>query len=147
MTGILTAFKFNLSNEVILHHEGKAIKIDHLLLNAPSLKQANIASRLKQLIVRGVTSAKTEQSETNNKNASSSNPTGEEILFVIMSSDIDFVEIIDAFKKLLCCGVCKVNSEIIPKDIPEEILIEDIEKMLGEYISKFFLRYLLNKLK
>lgn len=135
----MKTFDFNLSGPINYHAEGTSEEGHSLTLAAPSVKARKKSAKLKQGVMRAVSSLQG-NADTQSDKKGKEDIKGEEILALIQMSDIDYGEYIDTFIDLLCKGVCKIEDKVeITSNIAEDISFEDMEKLMGEYLVNFIL--------
>ena len=147
-------FEFKLCREVTYHDNGQAFKTKKLLLRAPSMRQQEYASVLKQGLQRADTEKqdsilksgilnfdieKIKQLQSECSKSIAKKVTGKEILELISGSKVivlnDFLE---SFKDIMKSGVCLVDGKVIITDaIIEELDYNECLKLMGDYIASF----------
>ena len=131
--------------------EGLVIK-----LYAPSVSQMQYAGKLKQYVMQAMTQGENSASEADRKAAKEMTNeekkekkiTGEDFVMMLTSSNVDYIEAMNAFKNLLYTGAGKVEGkETLNKYLIDQLLFEDLENMLGKYLESFLLQSLIQKMK
>jgi len=141
-------FEFILNEELDYSDSGDAKKTKRLILRAPANIHRNETFRLRQGLLKGMTEAQarlksstTEEITNNNQNQTNEiddEIDGQGILTGLFMSDIDMVEYMALFERLLLNGCCIVDGKINLTDgILKKISIDDEERLLGEYIANF----------
>lgn len=139
---MLKEFEFNLKDcELTYNENGVAQKSTHLILKAPSNKQAKYADKLGQTVVRALMDLNGRNlSKENDPSKSSGDIDGEAVLFMLKSSSEDFYVVKELFLTFLL-EVCFLNgTKLITKhNIDNELSYNESNKIMGEYIANFLL--------
>ena len=140
------SFDFQLSEPIKYQSKGANEESKNITLYAPSVKSRKHCAKIRQLFFRSVQSLQ----KNNTQSQSTSNEgeiKGKEIVMMFLSSDIDMNEIYESFEQILINGHCKINNEqSIVKSHFDQFDLDDIDKILGEYMELFLLQYWLKTL-
>lgn len=143
-----STFTFDTTKPFQYQLDGKHLESSSLTLYAPSYKTRTSTNILKQLFFRAAKSFDS-SSNTNSKNKADDNETisPEDIILMLYASSVDISQVFDAFEKILLSGHCKIANEIELRQHHLECMdTEDVEKILGRYLSDFLLASWMSKL-
>lgn len=147
MQNLPESIKVILKNPVKYHKNGEIEYSHELTLFAPTGSHRRELVKLKQYFIKAIKSLQ----GTDKADKSSSDDgqlTAESISYVFMFSDIDFNEIIDTFESLITKGLCNVDdNQKMTSSIYKNIMPDDLEKIIGEYLLVFLLSSTMNNLK
>ena len=147
MKNLPESIKVILKNPVKYHKNGEIEYSHELTLFAPTGSHRRELVKLKQYFIKAIKSL---QGNENSDQAPSEDGglTAEAISYVFMFSDIDFNEIIDTFEALITKGLCNVDdNQKITSSIYKNIMPDDLEKIIGEYLLAFLLSSTMTNLK
>lgn len=135
-------FEFILTEELDYSDSGDAKKTKRLILRAPANIHRNEAYKLRQGLLIGMTEAQARlksSTEITNQNQNQTDEIdGQGILTGLFMSNIDMIEYVELFERLLLNGCCLVDGKInLTSGILKKIPIDDEERLLGEYIANF----------
>jgi len=135
---------FTLSNPITYAHEGQSGEGQLLVLRAPNSKQQRERITLQQGFFRALNSV---SSSEGGKSEGSQDIKGVEVLALLLSSDVDMVEMHEAFRKLICSQACKIEDKAeMTSTLFDEIDLDDIDLLMGEYLANFILSSVLKTL-
>jgi len=130
---------------------GGFAKAKKMLLRAPSTKQKKYSIKLRQGFMQAVKSNVDTFSKSKNTAKTSSSHEemkGEEILGLMLMSDVDMVGFCDTFKDLLIDGCCLVDGKIVlTLSLYEGLSDEETSRLMGEYIANFLIPSLMKQQK
>jgi hypothetical protein len=138
---IKESFEFYLNSPVSYHKAGEEEKSYQLTLYAPKGKHRQELIRLKQGFLKAITSLQNMSTGQARAEAEEQQGIGsQEIVMALMMSDVDMNKYFEDFKALLCKDVCYVDSnQKMTEYIYNNMDLEDLERLLGEYLSNFLL--------
>lgn len=149
MSALKSEFIFTLSTPLSYHEKGQLATTSELLLKAPSSKQRNESAKLKQGFFRAlkdmesVTNGKTdvEKEAVKERMAAQEEEIGaDEILSIIMMSNVDLGSYQESFRTLLLNDACMVGgSTKLTAPMFDNLSDADTERLLGEYLANFLL--------
>ncbi len=139
--------EFQLENPIEVHSDGQVIKETFVTLFAPSFENRSLCRKIKQLFFRAATqhASKSQGTDKNDLEVEDDAP-GEKMapsdyLNAMYGSEQSIDEIMATFEKLLISGVCKVGGSIeLTTPLLRQIGFQDIEKLFGEYTSRFLVQ-------
>ncbi len=136
----MKTFEFSLSESISYHNKGESQEGHSLTLTAPTVKARKKAAKLKQGVMRAVSSLQGDANIKPEDKKSKEDIKPEEILALIQMSSIEYDEYMDIFIDLLCKGICKIEDEIeMTAQLADKMSFEDTEKLMGEYLINFIL--------
>jgi len=136
--------KYKLKNPIKFQHKGSNnVEGTFILMKAPGFNTRHQAFTIKQFLMKAIKSLQTDtklnpDASDSSSEANNDKITGEDIVNLFYTSDVDFREAMSAFEKLMVCGVCLINGEesfSIP--LLEKLSLEDLESSFGEYVAYF----------
>ncbi len=135
----MTEFTFELTNPVDYQGGGQNLTGKTLTLRAPSYKNRRHCQKLKQLFFKAIKPMMEDAKNAakDKQKGEQGNPTGEDILNIFLISDVDMEEVMDVFERLLLDGICQIDNFPIPKKMFDQMSLDDMEKLFGEYMSHF----------
>lgn len=141
------AIQYSLITPFKYAHAGKEEEASFIEMSPPTSRNIVDSSYLKQAFSRAT--AKAGDDAPIDKDKKMPELTGEDVLIMFaMSDDVDLSKILLTAKELFTSGLCLVDgSEKLTKPLIDEITIEDLEAMTGEYMINFTLASLLRKMK
>ena len=132
----------SLENPVCLTVSGSENYYRELVIKAPTSKHQKHYVVLKSAIIKSF--MKSEQSQDSDKkesseSESSSDITAEQVIMLLMMSDIDTDKIFEAFKGILFTPKTALFDNTIEMNqlLYDKLSMGDIENALGEYINVF----------
>ena len=132
----------SLENQVCLTVSGNENYYRELVIKAPTSKHQKHYVVLKSAIIKSF--MKSEQSQDSDKkesseSESSSDITAEQVIMLLMMSDIDTDKIFEAFKGILFTPKTALFDNTIEMNqlLYDKLSMGDIENALGEYINVF----------
>jgi hypothetical protein len=132
----------SLENPVCLTVSGSDNYYRELVIKAPTSKHQKHYVVLKSAIIKSF--MKSEQSQDSDKkesseSESSSDITAEQVIMLLMMSDIDTDKIFEAFKGILFTPKTALFDNTIEMNqlLYDKLSMGDIENALGEYINVF----------
>lgn len=136
-------FEYELENPIEYHDGGDLASSKNLVLLAPSFSQIKRAAKLKQGFFQAIKSFQGDKKQDESKNKAANDESdfdADAVLTVLFMGDIDIAAYFEDFEKLLTSGVCKVNGKVELNSIMcSKLSVEDMEKLLAEYIVNFLL--------
>ena len=134
-------FTFLLEDEIQYSKDGEFVKTKKLLLIAPSNKQRRDVIRLQQSFMQAIKSSMNSFSDSKAKKTTGNETLkGDEIIAMLLMSEIDICAMLDSFRDLLLSGSCLLDGKVDFKEIHfDEISINDSQKLMGEFIANFLL--------
>lgn len=124
---------------------GEIAKGTLLILKAPSSRNQKERIRLQQGFFQAITALKSDAEAK--KDAGSAEIKGAEVLALMLSSSVDMVAFHEDFKRLITSGVCLVEgTEALTAPLYDKLHPDDLDRMLGEYLSAFILSSVLRTL-
>lgn len=140
MSDYTSEFTFTLSKPIKIAVKGQLEEVNELLLFAPSNKQRREACKLEQGFFRALKSMADDKGDVAEAAKDDGKTiTGDEVLSIIMMSDVDFDEYQEIFKKLLLSGICKVFDETFVPSMYDLMNHNDTSRLMGEYLANFLL--------
>lgn len=137
---------FELSSPIEYHDAGEKAEGRILTFSAPTAKQNKYRVQLQQSFFKAVSSLNS-GGEQAQQEGGSAEPTGSEVLMLMLSSDVDMCAVHETFKKMVCSRVCMVeDSTPLTEHLYDQISADDIDSILGEYLANFILRSALQRL-
>ena len=150
MSKVKNQIVFTLSEPLEYHAAGQLAYATEIILKAPSNKQRHDAAKLKQGFFRALKSmadgrgdVKTQADEAPQSDLMD----GDEIMSVIMMSNVDLCEYQESFRNLLLNDACFVDNVKMTAPMFDKLTDADTEKMMGEYVANFLLASHLQKMK
>lgn len=148
--GAKKELEFELSEMIQIHHADKQsgtseiLDTNKLILKAPSYNTYDERIRLRQGYMQAVKALQStikdnvpDQSDSDGD--TNDKITGEVVINVLYMSDIEMVPYMKIFEALLL-NVCYVDGKVqLTKTILNKIDLDDLERMLGEYIANFII--------
>jgi len=132
----------SLENPVCLTVSGSENYYRELVIKAPTSKHQKHYVVLKSAIIKSF--MKSEQSQDSDKkesseSESSSDITAEQVIMLLMMSDIDTDKVFEAFKGILFTPKTALFDNTIEMNqlLYDKLSMGDIENALGEYINVF----------
>lgn len=148
---IYREFEYKLMSPIKYAHGGSNVEGTLLIISAPSNKQMKYAAKLKQAVIdamgklrKDYIAADNEQiaNKVENKGASEANKVDPDTYLLFMNmGGVDMDNIYSIFERLICDGqTCLIDGkEPMKATYFADMDFRDTEKVLGEYISHFFM--------
>lgn len=123
-----------------------------LILKAPSVRQEKTADRLAQSLMQAFKSNMNISNvprETNSvSNSKDKDITGSDVKTLLFMSSVNIADIKEAFRELLFDGACMIDGILkMQSHHYEEMDYDQVNDLMGEYISSFLLSSLLSTKK
>lgn len=123
---------------------GSFTKAKKLLLKAPFPKHKKYTLNLRQKFMQAIKSSINSFSSSNNISKSteiqSENIKGDDLITILLMSDVDIVNFSDIFKDLILDGVCLVDGKIpLISTMYDELSEDESLRLMGEYFENFLL--------
>lgn len=133
--------EFNLNKPVKYHKNGNEELSYQLTLYAPAGRHRQELVKLKQGFLKSISSLQGSYNQSNANQSQENQGIGsDEIIMILMMSDVDMNKYFDNFKALLCKNICYVDpNQKLTEYIYDNIDLDDLERLLGEYLSNFLL--------
>lgn len=133
-----SVFEFKLKNPISYQTPEGMSETKVLILNAPSTENKKYVFKLQQNFLRALRSMSS-MASGNKESKEESEITGQDVLSILLMSDIEFEVVADQFAKILPY-VCKVDSDVkMTSTLVDRISIEDFQGLLGEYMANFII--------
>lgn len=148
MENVKTEFEYELTTQFDVMVKGQPEPAISITLKAPSSKNLNECSMLKQAFFRSLPKGEEVQSDT--VDAKIDDMEGADIIILLsMSTEIELGEALTVAKKLFSStGIGFVNGDTkLTHDLINMASIDDLEGMLGDYLVNFILAFSLNRMK
>jgi hypothetical protein len=117
--------------------EGSEQEASLLALTAPSVKNRKPAAKLKQGFMRAINEIP-QNTAKETKPDKDQKITPKDVLALVQMGSMDYGEYMDTFIALLTSGVCMVEGkEPMTAPIADKIRLEDMERLMGEYLINF----------
>ena len=130
------------------HKGGQIEKANELILKAPSNRQRREAAKLKQGFFRALKSMAGDNGDVDAGDQKGDGAiSGDEVISIIMMSDVDLVEYQESFRDILISGVCFVGDIKLTSPMYDNMSDSDTEKLMGEYVANFLLASQLKKMQ
>lgn len=147
---LLTEFDHELQVPFDYAYKGETTKANFITLKAPSVKTPHRAD-LKQCFFRALGGGDTHTDNPQppvDTEAKQELPTGSEVIQLIaMSKDVKLSAFLEFGKTLLSSGVALVDGETkLTKPLIDMMNPDELEEMLGGYVSNFILAFAFKKL-
>lgn len=141
-------FQYKLKAPFRYAHKGETVEAKFVLLRAPTSKHRRECAVLKQAFFRALRDAPDAQNVSGADAAKREEVTGEEVMTLLaMSSNVDLDNVFEAGRTLLTGGVAMLDGEQkMTAPLLDEVSMDDLEGMLGEYLAFFTLRSALESL-
>ncbi len=147
MDNILTKFEHELITQFDVMIAGQLEPAITIILNAPSSKNLIECSMLKQAFFRSLPDSDKVDVDTD---ATIEDMAGEDIILLLsMSKVVELSDVLIVAKKLFSApGIGIINKDTkLSSAIIDQISINDLEIMLGEYLVNFILASALKRMK
>jgi len=139
-------FEFKFDEPIEFSHGGERVEGNSITFYAPKPKQRKKTGKLKQAFFRALpTEGNENQSSHRNEEVEIS---GAEVLFLVAhSKETDYPDFIETGRSLICDQVGKIDdTEYFTTFIADNIELDVLEEMIGEYIANFIVRSSLQSL-
>lgn len=150
---LITEFNFKLSKPIKYADTNIADEVlsVNVVLKCPQGKHRNYLIPLKQKFFRAMMDLSSRDRNVKNESNEDSDDinkmTGQSIMMLLYMSNIDMVEFLDQFKKMLLQGLIYIDNVPMHSVMFDQIDPDDFEKIVGEYISNFLVSSWLGSLK
>ncbi len=145
---LLTEYNYDLKARFDYAYKGDVVQANFIMLKAPSVKTPHRAD-LKQCFYRAIdnVNAGTDKPPVDTAEKQEA-PSGSDIIQLIaMSKDVELSAFLEFGKVLLSSGVALVDGEIkLTKPLIDMMNPDELEDMLGGYVSNFILASAFRKL-
>ncbi len=132
--------EFNLSNPIKGAHVGGDVRdVSLLVLSAPPAYCKEHPIKMRQMFSSCMMSLAKDRPEQENKTEQEAELDGDAVIQMLYMAEADMVKFHEIFEKLLCIkGVCKMDNEAdLTKEFYKKIGIDDLDKLLGDYLANF----------
>ncbi len=132
-----------LSKPVECHYKGGIVHCKEWVISAPNSKLQSLHMKIKSAFVRAIAKqAENQQSDASESKGESKEMKGSQFVMMIMMAGEDVSDLMDSFQALV---LKKGMSFLAHKDhkveltstLYDELMINDVENALGEYIKVF----------
>lgn len=129
--------EFQLTQPISYSSKGEHKEGLLLFLRAPTIQENSLRLKLKQYFFRAVMTGADGNAEAQDDEFT--DPTPEEVVMLMNASQVDMTEVMKDFQQLIISGnVCMVEDEVkLTKSLSDKIDLEDLDLMLGAYLSNF----------
>lgn len=137
-------FAHVLKTPVSYHSGGDNKDAEAIILTAPSNKQRKPAAKLKQFFFQAINSLDADEEAVKAAKEAKADEQkkakGSDLVSLLVMSDVDYVEVHDAFEKLMTSGCAKLDGDVDLNSMTyEKLSFEDTEAMLGDYLANFLI--------
>ena len=140
--------EYKLLRPITFHKSGETEEAGLLFLKAPSRKCARSSIALKQSFFRAIKSMGDSSDSEDAKDSSEQGLTGDQVMMVLMMSDVDIFECLGHLKHILTHGGAEIDEGVdLPSASYDQLSLTDEEALLGEYLASFLLSFWMKKLK
>lgn len=142
-------FDVELQEPLTVSVAGQQVEANVVLLKAPSAKNRRPAFGMKQIVLRAIKEQQSMASTADMEKARSqaekddSDPTGSEIIMLVMASNENFDLFNDQFKEIICNGCAEISGVAMTAHLYDKLCLDDAEKLLSEYLEHFLMKSLL----
>ena len=137
-----TELTYDLLQPVVYDFQGVQKEATQLTLRAPNRSQLKFTAPLKQGFMRAMKSLQGERTEAKAVQAAEaeSNIGADEVLAVLLMSDVDFYDYAQNFMKLACSGAVLLDGTTpMTSVLYDRLSDDDGDKILGLYVANFML--------
>jgi hypothetical protein len=136
-----TEFKFILNSPITHHKAGDTAECTSLRLVAPSYKNRQYTAQLTQTFMRAMKGMEGSGQKNKKEQDTKDDPfTRENIIAMLLMSDIDICTAYDNLKNVLLHEGCFLeNDKQMTKTHFEQLVDEDLQLLLGDYIANFLI--------
>lgn len=141
-----TEFNHTLIRPFRYAFKGEHVEAQFIRLHAPTSRNRKECSLLKQAFFRAIKDAP--DAPNGRAQADDQKVEGDDVMMLIsMSQNVDLDAVLEAARKLFTSGVAQVDGEEkLTAHLIDQMSLEDLEKMVGDYLAFFTLRSALQKL-
>lgn len=128
---------------------GNMEEAQSITLVAPTSKHMVECAQLKQAFFRALPKQSPTSDSAETKNDADTKLTGEAIMGLIaMSPDVELSVVLLTAKELFSKNIGLIDGEVkLTKPLIDEMSLDDLESMTGEYLANFILASALTKMK
>lgn len=147
MAKVVKEFEYKLIEPVKYHKQGQEALGYKMTLKAPSPANRKHILKLKQHFIEAMQIISDKPRKATDNIASERELKGSDITNMLLIAGVDVNEAIDIFKELICSSnLAHVDdSQALTPFIFDNISIEDLENILGEYLKVFIVSSWLEK--
>lgn len=134
--------EFHLEEPLEYAHDGDPATTEEITLKAPKTRQRKTVGKLKQYFFRALPKDQTDDDEKKQDQPQDEvEIKGDEIIFLIAQSDVDYTDFIEQGRKLMLSGTAEVAPGVPLTDVLiDRMSIDDVDRMIGEYVATFIVR-------
>lgn len=143
-------FDVTLEEPIVTHIGGEETEVCSILIKSPSTKQRKHAFTLKQEFMRAMMQQQESLSDEAKKAAEEkakkekdADISSQEIIFMVMASDVDFDKFNETFRHLITSGCAEISGDKFTTFHYDQLSLDDAENILGEYMKHFLVASLL----
>jgi hypothetical protein len=143
-------FEVRLDNPIEVASQGELITADTVLLKAPTTRHRREASKIKSACMsafRKIGESAPEEAKKAKESTDDSKLSAVELMAVMSQCDEDgtlMAPLFDAFRDMLLQGCGTISGEKITIKLFDDMALDDMENLFGEYVINFLLSSLLN---
>jgi len=148
MSEFKSEFVYNVETPFDYHKGGQVEKARELILKAPSNRQRRESAKLKQGFFRALKSMADNKGDVDAGDQKGDGAiSGDEVVSIIMMSNVDLVDYQESFRDILINDSCFVGDIKLTSPMYDSMSDADTEKLMGEYIATFLLASQLKKMQ
>lgn len=141
---------FSLTSPIEYMYNGEVVEGQFITLMPPTSKNITECADLKQAFFRALPkdTGDTEEVTEEDKKNSEGELNGEAIMGLIaMSNNVDLSKVLLTARELFASGIAKIDGETrVNKPMLNNMSLDDLEAMAGEYLVNFILASALKKM-
>lgn len=144
---VRTEMDYHLLQPFSYHHKGQPVAAVFVRLKAPTSRHRKECAFLKQAFYRALGDAADGEAAADQQKKKAE-ITGQDVMDLIsMSKAVALEDVLEGARKLFTTGVALVDGEEkLTGPLADEMSMDDLEKMTGEYLAFFTLRSSLRRL-
>jgi len=142
----IKTIEYKLLKPITFQKDGVNVDAGIIFLKAPSRKHSKSTRFLKQTFFRAI-KAMGNQDDQKKSSSSDGDIKGDDVVMMLMMSDIDISECLEALKVILTTGGAEIDNELdLPAGSYDQLTESDEERLLGEYLANFLLSFWMSQL-